>query len=118
MDVRRETPMADGNPIVHLTDANFDSEILSSQEPAMVDFTATWCSPCRQLAPIVEQLAVAYTGKLKVGKLDIDESQATAQRYRIRGVPTLLFFRGGQIVDTVVGFTPKAKLEDRIQKLL
>jgi thioredoxin 1 len=104
--------------IIHLTDANFDNEVLKATTPTMVDFTATWCSPCRQLAPIVEQLADAYVGRFKVGKLDIDENQATAAKYRIRGVPTLLFFRDGQIVDQVVGFTPKAKLEDRISKLL
>ena len=107
-----------GANIVHLTDAKFDNEVLKAGEPTMVDFTATWCSPCRQLAPIVEKLADAYVGKIKVGKLDIDESQATAQKYRIRGVPTLLFFRGGEVVDQVVGFTPRAKLEDRLQKLL
>jgi len=107
-----------GANIVHLTDANFENEVLKAGTPTMVDFTATWCSPCRQLAPIVEQLADAYVGKIKVGKLDIDESQATAQKYRIRGVPTLLFFRGGEVIDQVVGFTPKAKLEDRLQKLL
>ena len=104
--------------IVHLTDANFETEVLKADAPTLVDFTATWCAPCRQLNPIVEQLAAAYNGKIKVGKLDIDENQATAQKYRIRGVPTLLFFRGGEIVDQVVGFTPKQKLEDRLQKLL
>jgi thioredoxin 1 len=107
-----------GPNVVHLTDANFDSEVVKSGTPTLVDFTATWCSPCRQLAPIVEDLANTYAGRIKVGKLDIDENRAMAEKYRIRGVPTLLFFRGGEIVDQVIGFIKKAPLEEKLQKLL
>ena len=96
---------------VHMFNSdNFDSEVLKSDLPVLVDFTATWCGPCKALAPIVEKVADDYAGKVKVGKLDIDESAAIAQKYGIRSVPTVLVFRGGQKTGQHVGLTTRDKL--------
>ena len=91
-------------------DLNFDSEVLESDQPVLVDFTATWCGPCKMLAPIVDQVADALDGKAKVGKLDIDESPVTAGKFGVRGVPTVMVFKGGERVAQHVGLTTKAKL--------
>jgi thioredoxin 1 len=99
-----------------VNDLNFDTEVLEAEVPVLVDFTATWCGPCRQIAPFVDQLADEYAGKVKVTKLDIDESPGTAQKYGIRGVPTLMVFQGGELVAQHVGAAPKttiAQLMDR-----
>jgi thioredoxin 1 len=109
--------MANAN-IVELTDANFDSEILKSDKPALVDFWAVWCGPCRAIAPAVEALATEYAGKLKVGKMDIDAHQGVPQKYEIRSIPTLLIFKGGNVVGQIVGAVPRAKIEDAIKKHL
>lgn len=100
---------------LELTDDNFDSEILRSETPALVDFWAVWCGPCRQIAPAVEALASEYKGKLKVGKMDVDAHQVVPQKYGIRSIPTLLVFKGGEVVDTIVGAVPKAKLEEKVK---
>jgi thioredoxin 1 len=92
-----------GNGIVEVTDANFDADVLKSDTPVLVDFWATWCGPCRAIAPIVEELAKDYQGKVKVGKMDVDSNSATPMRYRITGIPTLLVFKGGQVVEQLVG---------------
>lgn len=99
-----------------VNDLNFDQEVLSSDVPVLVDFTAAWCGPCRQIAPLVEQLANEYAGRAKVVKLDIDESPGTAAKYGIRGVPTLYVFKGGQIVGQRVGAAPKTALADLIER--
>jgi len=99
-----------GKNVHHFTDANFESEVLKSDLPVLVDFTATWCGPCKQLAPIVEKLADENEGKFKVGKLDIDESKEIAAKYGIRSVPTVLVFRGGQKTNQHIGLTTKEKL--------
>ena len=91
-------------------DLNFDSEVLQSDKAVLVDFTATWCGPCRQLAPIIDQLAEELGAEAKVGKLDIDESPLTAGKFGVRGVPTVMVFRNGQRADQHVGLTTKAKL--------
>src|ERR1700690_2492337 len=91
--------------VIELTDANFDAEVLKSTEPVLVDFTATWCGPCKALAPVVEKLAEEAGGKFKVGKLDIDEAPDVTKRYGVRGVPTVLVFKGGEKVDQHVGVT-------------
>jgi thioredoxin 1 len=102
--------------IIELSDESFESEILRSETPALVDFWAVWCGPCRQIAPAVEALATEYKGRLKVGKLNIDQHQMVPQKYGIRSIPTLLVFKGGQVVGQIVGAVPRAKLEDEIKK--
>ena len=104
--------------VLHVNDVNFDQEVLQADVPVLVDFTATWCGPCRMIAPFVEQLASEYVGRAKVAKLDIDESPATAQRYGIRGVPTLYVFKGGEVVAQQVGAVPKQKIAALIDRAL
>ncbi len=100
------------------TDENFELEILKSDIPVMVDFWAPWCGPCYIIAPAVEELAKEYTGKVKVAKMNVDENPATPSRYGIRGIPTVILFKGGQIFDQIVGAVPKSKVEDMIKKAL
>jgi thioredoxin 1 len=102
--------------IIELTDTNFDAEVLQSQEPVLVDFTATWCGPCRALAPVVEKIAEESAGKYKVGKLDIDDAPGVTQRYGIRSVPTVAVFKGGQKIDQHVGATNKETLLKMLAK--
>ncbi len=102
--------------IFEVTDANFEQAVLKSDQPVLVDFWAAWCGPCRALAPIVDELANSYTGKVKVGKMDVDRNTATPQRYGIRGIPTLLVFKGGQVADQIVGYVPKETIEKALQK--
>src|SRR5215471_2576004 len=92
------------------TDAAFDQDVLNSDLPVLVDFWAPWCGPCRAMSPTVDAVAVEYEGRIKVGKLNTDENQATAMRYQVRGIPTLLLFKGGRVVDQRVGAMPKAEL--------
>lgn len=101
-----------------LTTANFDEEVLSSDMPVLVDFYADWCGPCKMMAPIVEELAKKYDGKLKVGKCNIDEENGLAARYRVMSIPTIIIFSGGQIKETIIGAVPQKELEDKIGKQL
>lgn len=103
---------------VTVLDATFKSEVLDSQTPVLVDFWATWCAPCRAIAPSLEELATQYKGQLKIAKVDVDENQQIAQQFGIRSIPTLLMFKGGKVVEQLVGAAPKAKLEDSIKKVL
>ncbi len=102
--------------IFEVTDANFDSEVLKASQPVMVDFWAAWCGPCRALAPIVDELATRFQGQLKVAKMDVDKNAATPQRYGIRGIPTLLIFKDGQVKEQIVGYVPKETIEKALQK--
>ena len=104
--------------IVELSDANFDQEVLKSEQPVLVDFWAAWCGPCKALAPTVDEVATQYAGKLKVAKMDVDRNQATPMRYGIRGIPALLLFKGGQLVDQVVGAQPKDEIKKVIDRHL
>ena len=99
---------------VEVTDQNFDTEVLQAKIPVLVDFWAEWCGPCRVLGPTVEALAEEYAGKVKVAKLNVDENVATASRYRIQGIPTLLLFQDGEIREQLVGAQPKSVLEKAI----
>ncbi len=103
---------------VTVQDASFKNEVLDSSVPVLVDFWATWCAPCRAIAPALEELASQYKGQVKIAKLDVDESQQVAQQFGIRSIPTLLMFKGGKVVEQLVGAVPKARLEDTIKKAL
>jgi thioredoxin 1 len=104
--------------VVTFTDENFQSEVLGSKEPVLVDFWAAWCGPCRNLAPLVDQLAAEYKGKLKVGKLDVDAHQNVPQKYNVLSIPTLLLFKNGQVADQVVGSVPKATLDAMVKRAI
>ncbi len=104
--------------VVAVNDDNFQSEVMESDRPVLVDFSAEWCGPCKQLAPLVEELAKDYDGRLKVAKIDVEESQKTAMKYGILSVPTLLFLRKGKVADQLVGNHPRQVLEERIAKVL
>jgi thioredoxin 1 len=110
--------MADNGKTVTVTDDNFATEIEGADTLALVDFWAAWCGPCRMVAPIVEQLADEYDGKLKVGKVDVDLNQRVASKFNIRSIPSILFFKDGKLVDTIVGAVPKPVLERKIQEHL
>lgn len=103
---------------VEVTDQTFEQEIESATGLAMVDFWAAWCGPCRMVAPVVEQLAKQYAGQLKVAKLDVDDNPRTAQRFNVRSIPSILFFKDGRHVDTVVGAVPGPHLEKKIRQHL
>ncbi len=104
--------------VVEVTDASFEQEILKSPLPALVDFWASWCAPCRMIGPVVEELAGEYNGRLKVAKMNVDDNVSTPTQYGIRGIPALLVFKNGEVVDQVVGAVPKAQVVSIIEKVL
>jgi len=99
---------------VTITDQNFTEEVTNSNLPVLIDFWAVWCGPCRAIAPIVEQLAGEYEGKVKIGKLDVDENPETAVKFGVRSIPTLLLFKNGQVVDTIIGAVQKQVIVQKI----
>ena len=107
-----------GADVMDIGDGDFGKEVLESDKPVLVDFWATWCAPCRAIAPAVEDLASQYKGKVKFTKLNIDDNQDTPQQYGIRSIPTLLVFKGGKVVGQIVGAVPKAKIEAAITQAL
>ncbi len=109
--------MASDN-ITTITDGNFDAEVLKSSTPVLIDFWAQWCAPCRAIGPIVEQLGKDYAGKIKVGKINIDENPKTPTQFDVRSIPTLLIFKDGKVVGQIVGAVPRPKIEDLIKKAL
>jgi thioredoxin len=109
--------MASAN-IKHVTDSSFEGEVLKSQTPVLVDFWAPWCGPCKAIAPVLEELADDYAGKLKVVKLNVDENPDTPARYGVRGIPNLLIIKGGQVKDQIVGAVPKGHLVRAVDQAL
>ncbi|MBN1559286.1 thioredoxin [candidate division KSB1 bacterium] len=101
---------------VELTDANFHKEVLQSELPVLVDFWAVWCGPCKIVGPILEEIAREYAGKIKVGKLDVDNNRQSATNYGIQSIPTILLFQGGEVVETMIGAVPKAQIVKKIAK--
>lgn len=101
-----------------ITDATFEAEVLQSDKPVVVDFWATWCGPCKMIAPILEEVATEMGDRVKVTKLDVDSNNRTAGKYNIMSIPSLLFFRNGQVVDQVIGAIPKSQLVSRLEKVL
>ncbi len=110
--------MAEGKKYIELTDDNFEQEVLKSELPILVDFWAPWCGPCRIIAPVLEELAEELEGKARIGKLNVDENPRIAMQYGIRSIPTLVFFKGGEPVDGVIGAVPKKILKDKFEQLL
>ncbi len=103
---------------LNFTDNNFEQEVINSNQPVLIDFWAVWCGPCKIIAPIVEELAGEYDGKAKIGKLDVDENQQTSIKYGVRSIPTLLIFKGGKVVDTIIGAVPKAQIVQKLNAAL
>jgi len=110
--------MVNESGLLHVNDKNFSEEVLNADLPVLVDFWATWCGPCRSISPIIEELAKEFTGRVKVTKLNVDESPATPSQYGVRGIPTLIIFKGGKILDQIIGAVPKARLIAMIEKAL
>ncbi len=107
-----------GQFVTTINDASFEKEVLQSEQPVLVDFWAAWCGPCRALAPVVDEVATEYQGKLKVMKMDVDANNQTPARYGIRGIPALLLFKDGKLAEQIVGFVPKETIEKTIAKVI
>lgn len=103
---------------VQLTDSNFESEVLNSDTPVLVDFWAEWCGPCKKIGPVVEELAGEYEGKLKVGKVNVDDNSEVSMKYQIRSIPALMIFKNGEVVDEIIGAVPKSVLKKQVDAQL
>jgi thioredoxin 1 len=103
---------------ITITDDNFETEVLKSENPVLIDFWAAWCGPCRIIAPIVEELASEYSGKAKIGKLDVDNNQQTAIKYGVRSIPTLLIFKDGELKETIIGAVPKGQIVQKLNSVV
>lgn len=99
---------------IEITDANFEQEVLKSDKPVLIDFWAVWCGPCKMVAPVVEEIASEYNGKLKVGKLDVDRNPEVSMKFGIRSIPTLMVFKAGKVVEQIIGAVPKRNLLDKL----
>ncbi len=104
--------------VLEVNEQNFDTEVSKSEVPVLIDFWAAWCGPCRMIAPFVEEASTAYAGKLKVGKVDVDNNQRIASQYSIMSIPALMFFKNGEVVDQIIGAVPKKTLFDKIDNVL
>lgn len=104
--------------IVQITDDNFETEVIRSNLPVLIDFWAPWCGPCKSIAPVIEELAREYDGRIKVAKLNVDENPVTPSRYGVRGIPNLLILKGGTVKEQIVGAVPKSRLVDAIERAL
>jgi len=104
--------------VLEVSDDSFDSEIINADLPAVVDFWAEWCGPCKMVGPVVEELAAAYKGKIKIAKMDVDKNRKTPAKFGIRNIPTLILFKDGEVVNTIIGAQPKRSLEEELKKLL
>jgi thioredoxin 1 len=107
-----------GTSAIEVTDSNFETEVLKSSTPVLVDFWAVWCGPCRQISPIIEDLAGTYAGKVKVVKVDVDSNPNLSMKYSIRSIPTILMFKDGQVVDQIIGAYPRAEYERRLKTVI
>ncbi len=103
---------------ITITDDNFDEEVVKSDKPVLIDFWATWCGPCKMIAPIVEELVDEYEGKAKIGKLDVDNNQQTAIKFGVRSIPTILIFKDGKLKDTIIGAVPKGQIVQRLNSAI
>lgn len=109
--------MASSENVITLTDENFEEEVLNADQPVLVDFWATWCGPCRQIAPVIDDLADEFVDRAKVAKLDVDNNPQVPQEYGVRSIPTLLFFKNGEVADQLVGAMGKKPLKDKLEAL-
>ena len=107
-----------GAGVFEVHDGNFDQEVLQSEVPVLVDFWAVWCGPCKAIAPIIDSLAASYAGKVKIAKLNVDQSTSVPMRYRVQAIPTLIFFKDGKPVDFLQGYAPQQVIEEKIQKIV
>jgi len=109
--------MGESEHLLQVTDGDFEQQILQSDKPALVDFWAAWCGPCRTVGPVIEELAGEYAGKIKVAKLNVEENKETPTKYGIRGIPTLILFKDGKVVDQIVGAVPKARIKELLDRV-